>query len=176
MVVNMNTKINYWLSWIYSMTKEFMDETSNKKYEIVDDYTCESTGKKMVVIKMSQRHTNDCSLDEAILSDKYIDGFDARTIRALSCAAIAEKMTPEFRVVSEKEVTEKDDHVFDFKSKNGQFTSKFSSETCTDREFISKLSSLDAHKIGYIAGINEAVKEFQAIRALDKEKEEISNK
>lgn len=156
--------MNNWMQWFVAMTKEFFDESSKQKYEIVDDYASPENGKKKVVIKLSSRHTYECSLDEAILSDKFIDGFDKKTIRALTCVAIAEKMSPEYTVFSEQDIN--DEHILKFKAKNGKVSSKLSSETCKDKEFLSKLSSLDAHKIGYIAGINETVKEFQALKTM----------
>ncbi len=168
----MNIKMNNWLNWFFQIKKEFIAESSKPKYEIVDDYTCAKTGKKKIVIKISSRYSKHCSLDEVILSDDYIEGLDKKTIRALACAAIAEKMTPEYTVFSNQEI-EDNENLLKFKSKNGKISAKLSSETYQDRKFLSKLSSLDAHQIGYIAGINKTVKEFQALQAIHKREREL---
>ena len=91
----------------------------------------------------------------------FLEGFDKKTIRALTYMATLETISPDYSIVVQQMGSEVDDFILEIKSKNGKQVEKKSPlEISKDKVLISKLSPIDANQIGYLAGIKETAREY----------------
>jgi hypothetical protein len=72
-----------------------------------------------------------------------------------------EKMKPDYSIVVQHLGNEVDDYILELRSRNGkEITKKTPTEMSKNKNLLSKFSPIDAHRIGYMAGIKETVKDF----------------
>jgi hypothetical protein len=144
----------------FCLIKNFSkDVVFESRYKILDLYECDVSGFKMVVVKLSGRHIITKKVSDIIIDNDFIEGFDQKTIRTLTYLATTEKMKPDYSINILQLGSDPDDYIFGIKSKGGRI-SKTLSEMSKDKLLLSKLSPLDANRIGYLAGIRDTVKEF----------------
>ncbi len=144
------------------MFKEFVTETTTKsQYEIVNLYECEKTGFMKAVIKLSERHFVEKNISDIVIDNALLEGFDKKTIRTLTYMATVERLRPDYSIVVQQLTGEVDDYMLEIKSKNGAAFRKSPSELSKDKNLLSKLTPLEANRVGYMAGVRETVKEYQ---------------
>lgn len=161
----MNKTMN-WYRWFSMMLKEFTAETTTKSlYEVVDIYECKKTGFTKAVIKLSGRHIIEKNISDIIVDNSFIEGLDKKTIRALTYMATVEQLKPDFSIVQQRMSNEVDDYILEIKSRNSQaIIKKTPLEVSKDRSLVSKFNSIEANRIGYLAGVRETVKEYKMLR------------
>ncbi len=100
--------------------------------------------------------------EQIILDDTIIDGLSSKETRAITYLAVLERLAPENHLISweldqilqEYTVTLKD-------KKNLKVERKSASEISRDKQIINKLTPEDANRIGYMAGINDTLKDVK---------------
>jgi len=155
--------MNRYIKWIISTYRDFISDLT-KKYqsEILDIYECQTTGSTKAEIKLSGRHIIEKNLGEVVTDLNLLEGFDKKTIRTLVYLATVERLKPDYSIVVQQLGAEVDEFILEIRSRNNQSTVKRSpSDMSKDKSFLSKLSPLDANRVGYLAGVNETVKEFK---------------
>ena len=152
-----------WVNWFIKMFKEFIAEsTTRSRFEIVDIYECSRTGFIKAVVKLSGRHTVEKNISDIVTDNHLIEGLDKKTIRTLTYMATKEKLKPDYLVVTHYLCDEVDEAILEIKSrKHHTVLRKSPTELSKDKSVLSKLSPLDANRIGYLAGIRETIKDFQ---------------
>lgn len=151
-----------WYQWLSMMLKEFLTEAAAKsQYEIVNLYECEKTSFMKAVIKLSDRHVIEKNISDIIIDNGLLEGLNKKTIRTLVYMATVERLRPDYSIVAQQLTSEVDDYILEIKSKNGAAFRKSPSELSKDINLLSKLTSVEANRIGYMAGVRETVKEYQ---------------
>lgn len=158
----MDTKKS-WINWLISLLKEFISDLTKKpEYEILDIYECCKTGFTKAEIKLSGRHIIEKNISDIVTDFAFLEGFNKKTIRTLTYMATVERLKPDFSIVLQQLGSDVDDFILEIRSRNSKKTSrKTPSEVCKDKSLLAKFSPIDANRIGYLAGINETVKEFK---------------
>lgn len=156
-------RINGLINRIVTTFKEFFSDLAKKsEYEILDIYECQKTGFTRAEIKLSGRHIIEKNISDIVTDFSLLEGFDKKTIRTLTYMATVERLKPDYSIVVQQLGGEVDDYILEIKSRNGKKTDKKSpSEMSKDKSLLSKFSPVDAHRIGYLAGVKETVKEFK---------------
>ena len=141
--------------------KQFFEEANAKPlYEVADVFRCEKTGEIKVVIKISERHCVTKLLFDVISDDNIISGLDKKTIRTLTYLCTTEKMRPSYRLLQQK-FDEKNNVIFVFECISTKNKIEFSAcNLINNKDFISKISTADAAKIGYYSGVFITENEF----------------
>lgn len=76
--------------------------------------------------------------------------------------ATVERLKPDYSIVVQQLGSEVDDYILEIRSRNSKKTDRKSlSEMSKDKLLLSKFSPVDAHRIGYLSGVKETVKEFK---------------
>ena len=143
--------------------REFIKEILKKyEYEVLNIYECPKTGFKKAEIKLAGRHIIEKYISEIVTDFAFLEGFNKKTIRALTYMATVERLEPTYSIVLQQLGNEVDDFILEIRSKNGKKISKIkASEMSKDKSLIAKFSPTDANRIGYLAGVKETVKEFE---------------
>lgn len=152
-----------WINWIVATYREFISDLAKKsKNEILDIYECPNTGFTKAEIKLSGRHIIEKNISDVVTDINLLDGFDTKTVRTLTYMATVERMKPDYSIVVQQLGSEIDEYILEIRSKNGKQTVKKSpSEMSKDKTLLSKLSPIDANRVGYLAGVKETVREYQ---------------
>lgn len=155
--------INRWIREAIAVLKEFIsDKTKCSTYEILDIYECKKTQFTKAQIKLSGRHIVEKNISDIVTDLPFLEEFDKKTIRTLTYLATVERMKPDYSIVVQKLGDEVDNYILEIKSKKTtQITKKSAFEVSKDRAMLQKFSPLDANRIGYLAGIQETVKEYK---------------
>jgi len=156
---------NSWFEWFSLMLNEFVVESVSKpQFEIVDIFECKKSGFTKAVIKLSERHTQEKNISDIIMNNDLIANLDAKTVRTLTYIATIERLKPDYSIVLQQMTNEIDDYILEIKSKNsGVIMKKTPSELTRDVDLIAKFNSVEANRIGYMAGVRETVKEYQVL-------------
>jgi hypothetical protein len=164
----MDQKIS-WYKWFSVMFKEFMTEAIAKaQYEIVNIYECKKTGFTKAVIKLSERHTIEKNISDIITDSEFLECLDKKTIRTLTYMATIERLKPDYSIVVQQMTNEVDGYILEIQRRSDQSRFKKSPlEISKNRELLSKFNSMEASRIGYLAGVCETVKEYQMVEAKD---------
>ncbi len=156
-----------WFEAFFLLLKEFMTEaTAKPQYKVVDIIECKKTGVTQAVIQMVQRHNHIKNVVDIVLDDTLIDFFDSKTVRALTYIATVERLKPEYSIVVQQMTDEIAEYILEIKTRNNTTLKKSASEISKDHQFIAKFNAVDAHRIGYMAGIWETVREYQLLTAI----------
>ena len=157
----MKEKIS-WYEWFATSLKEFVVETAEPYYEIVDIFECEKTGFTKAAIKLSGRHIKEKNISDIVMDNDLIKRLDAKTVRTLTYIATVERLKPDYSILVQHMTPEVDEYLLEIKSRYSAETVKKSPmELSKDREIIAKFNSVDANRIGYLAGVRETVKEYE---------------
>lgn len=161
----MEKKLNL-LTWLSTLLKEFVVEAASKpQYEIVELYECPKTGFIKAIIKLGSRHTIEKNISAIVIDNRFIEGLDKKSIRTLTYMATVERMKPDYSVVIQHLGEEVDEYLLEIRSKKYGATEKKSpSDILKNKSLLEKFSPVDANRIGYLAGIMDAAKEFQLKR------------
>lgn len=151
-----------WTNWLMSMFKAFVaDATKEKGYEILDIYISENTGFTIAQIRLAGRHVVEKNISDIVTDLAFLEGFSKKDIRTLTYLATTETMKPDYSIVVQHLGNEVDDYMLELRSKNGKkVANKTPIEMSKDKKLLAKFSPIDAHRIGYMAGIKETVNEF----------------
>ncbi len=156
-----------WYEGFFSLLKEFMTEASvQSQYKIVDILECKKTGMTQAVIQMAQRHNHVKNVVDIVLDDTLIDFLDSKTVRALTYIATVERLKPEYSLVVQQMTDEIAEYILEIKTRNNTTIKKSASEISKDHKLIAKFNAVDAHRIGYMAGVWETVREHQLLAAI----------
>jgi len=156
----------HWAHWLGEMVRDFISETSGKSpFEIVHIYECKKTGFTKAVIKLSERHVIEKNISDIILDNKFLDGFDKKTIRTLTYMATVERLKPDYSIVVQEMTDRVDEYLLEIKSKqSGNTFKKSPSEISRNKKLIDQFNPVEASRIGYMAGVHETVKEYQLVK------------
>lgn len=149
------------LEKLRGLFRQFLKESIESTYEVQDIYDCPELGCKKADVKLSGRHIVGKNVRDIVMDIDFLEGFDKKTIRALTYMATLETISPDYSIVVQQMGSEVDDFILEIKSKNGKQVEKMSPiEISKDKALISKLSPIDANQIGYLAGIKETAREY----------------
>ncbi|MBA3535175.1 MAG: hypothetical protein H0T84_00970 [Tatlockia sp.] len=150
-----------WLISIKHLFDEFTTEQKSKNpFEIVGIEKKEN--KSFLIVRLEGHLTKKMTPEQIILDDTIIDGLSSKETRAITYLAVLERLAPENHLISweldqilqEYTVTLKD-------KKNLKVERKSASEISRDKQIINKLTPEDANRIGYMAGINDTLKDVK---------------
>lgn len=134
--------------------------------EVIDVYECEKTGHTRAVIKLSGRHIIEKNICDIITDNHIIEFLDKKSIRALTYLAVVETLKPDYSIVVQQMSEEIENYKFILKSRSKKSCIvKSPSELSRDKSLISKLSAIDANRIGFLAAMQEQVIEEKLVRA-----------
>lgn len=152
-----------WVNWLTKMFKEFLVEKIEKsEHEILELLECNKTGFTKAVIKLSGRHTIEKYISDIVIDNDFLEGFDKKTIRTLTYMATAERLKPDYSVIGQQIGEEADDYTVQIHSRvDHKQIDKSLAEIVNDKRLLSRLSPIDANRIGYLAGIKDAVDEYR---------------
>lgn len=155
-----------WLRSLSNYFSDFINENKNKyAFEIIDITDCEKTGNKQAVLKLEGHYTKKIYIKDIISDNQIIKGLSPEAIRALTYLSVVEQLAPEYHIVGLELNSITEDYIVTIRSKNKKKISKQSATTiCSNMELIKKLNSIDANRIGYIAGMKDTVYEYEALR------------
>jgi len=158
----MSAHIN-WINWLTKMFKEFLAEKIEKsECEILELYECKDTGFTKAVIKLSSRHTIEKYISDIVVDNNFLEAFDKKTIRTLTYMATVERLKPDCSVIGQMIGDAADDYTLQIHSRTDhKRIDKSLAEIVNDKSLLSRLSPIDANRIGYLAGIKDAVDEFK---------------
>lgn len=159
----MSAQIN-WINWLGKMLKEFLAEKIEKsEYEILELFECSKTGFTKAVIKLSGRHTIEKYISDIVVDNDFLEAFDKKTIRTLTYMATVERLKPDYSVIGQQLGEEADDYILQIHSRSDHKNiDKTLAEIVKDKTLLSRLSPIDANRIGYLAGIKDAVDDFKS--------------
>lgn len=145
------------------LLKEFLtDVTKKSEYQVIDIYECQKTGFTKAEIKLSGRHIITKNISDVITDLDFLEGFDKKTIRALTYMATVERLKPDYCIVVQHLGSEVEDYILEIRARNdGQISKKSPSEVSKNKLLLAKFSPIDANRIGYLAGVKETVSEFR---------------
>jgi hypothetical protein len=145
------------------MFKEFLAEKIEKsECEILELYECKDTGFTKAVIKLSSRHTIEKYISDIVVDNNFLEAFDKKTIRTLTYMATVERLKPDCSVIGQMIGDAADDYTLQIHSRTDhKRIDKSLAEIVNDKSLLSRLSPIDANRIGYLAGIKDAVDEFK---------------
>lgn len=148
--------------WLMTMFKTFLEDTVKEGvYEILDIYVSKESGFTIAQVRLSGRHIVEKNISDIVTDLNFLEGFCKKDIRTLTYLATVEKLKPDYSIVVQHLGSEVDDYILELRSRNGKEIAKKSlSEMSKDKSLLAKFSPIDAHKIGYMAGIKETVAEF----------------
>ncbi|KTD22283.1 Uncharacterised protein [Legionella lansingensis] len=150
------------IAWLKAMIREFLIETTKSQYEILEIYECKKSGFMKAVVKLSSRHIIEKNISDIVIDGDFIECLDKKTIRTLTYMATIERMKPDYAVVVQHLSDEVDDYILEIQSRTKhQIIKKTPSELLKDKSLLSKLSPIDANRIGYLAGVKDTAKEFK---------------
>lgn len=158
-------------NWLISMFKVFLAETTKERaYEILDIYVSEDTGFTIAQVKLTGRHVVEKNISDIVTDLHFLEGFSKKDIRTLTYLATVENLKPDYSIVVQHLGDEVDDYILELRSRNGkERLKKTPTEMSKDKKLLVKFSPIDAHKIGYMAGVKETVKEFNNKKSISKE-------
>lgn len=159
----MNQKAN-WDDWLTLIFKEFMGVTETKsRYEVIHIYECKKTGFTKAILEVSKYHTIEKNIRDIVVDKEFLDGLDKKTLCTLTYIATTEYLKPDYSIVAQQMVGA-GDWVLEIRSEGDCKTIKKSpSEISKDKALIERFNSVEANRIGYMAGMFEAVKEYRAL-------------
>ncbi len=154
------------MQMIRRISEIFKEFISNKiiepSYEILDIYECKKTHFIKAQIKLSGRHIIEKNISEIVTDLTFLEEFDKKTIRTLTYLATVEKMKPDYSIVVQKLGDEVDNFILEIRSKKTtQITKKTAYEVSKNKLLLQQFSPVDANRIGYLAGVQETVKEYK---------------
>lgn len=160
----MKQKIS-WYEGLFSLLREFMvDAAARSQYKIVDILEDKKTGVTQAVIQMAQRHNDTRNVVDIVADDTLIDFFDSKTVRALTYIATVERLKPEYSIVVQQMTDKIAEYILEIKSRtSNQTIKKSASEISKNKELICQFNAVEAHRIGYMAGVWETVREHQLL-------------
>jgi hypothetical protein len=97
------------------------------------------------------------TLQQLIVDDAIIEGLPSKTVRSITYLATLEKLSPDCQIIALKQDAILKDYQVTLKDKKDAIESLSASSISKNKAIINKLSSADAHRIGYLAGLNEAL-------------------
>lgn len=154
-----------WPEGLVRLFREFLKDTESKKYhKVVDVLECRKTGVTTVVYLIDGRRTKTRNVVDVVADDTLIEFFEPRTVRALTYIATVERLKPEYSIVVQQMTDEIAEFILEIKSRNQPQTFKKSAqEISRDLNLISRFNAVEAHRIGYMAGVWETVREHQLL-------------
>lgn len=154
---------NYWYQWFIVIFKKFLEDGLAKEYcQVVELYECNKTGLTKAILKISERHVIEKYVCEIVIDNEIVDMLDHKAIRTLTYLATMEQTKPEWSIVSMSSQDSLDEYILEIlSSKSKELIKKTPSELSKNKNIIKKFSSIDANRIGYLAGISDTVKEYE---------------
>ncbi|MDP1602218.1 MAG: hypothetical protein Q8M03_03050 [Legionella sp.] len=149
-----------WFYCIKNLFNEFITEQKSRKvFEIVGIEQFEN--KTLLIVRLEGRLIQKKTPQQIILDDSLIEGLSSKEVRAITYLAVLEKLAPDCKLIS----WELDQIIKEYKvtlqNKDNSKIEKISASAISkDKNFINKMSAEDANRIGYMAGINDTLKDF----------------
>ena len=146
---------------VKNLFNEFTQEEKKKyPYEVVGIET--KKNKKILVIQLAGRLIKRKTPGQVILDDLIVEGLSPKAVRAITHLAVLEQLAPDFQLVSLELNQKLQEYIVTLKDhNNAAIEKKSASYISKDGELVKKLSPEDANRIGYMAGMNDALKESQ---------------
>ncbi len=146
---------------VKNLFNEFTQEEKKKyPYEVVGIET--KKNKKILVIQLAGRLIKRKTPGQVILDDLIVEGLSPKAVRAITYLAVLEQLAPDFQLVSLELNQKLQEYIVTLKDhNNAAIEKKSASYISKDGELVKKLSPEDANRIGYMAGMNDALKESQ---------------
>ncbi|MBP9777558.1 MAG: hypothetical protein KBD25_00085 [Rickettsiaceae bacterium] len=161
----MNNYLLQQLNWLQTLKKSFSDFLSESKnmnsFEIVDITTCEKTGNKQAVLKLHGHYSKTLYVKEIVADNQLINGLSQESVRALTYLSVIEQLAPEYHIANLELNAMTEDYIITIRSKDKKVSNKQSASIFSkNKDLIKKLNSLDANRIGYMAGVKDTVDEY----------------
>ncbi len=146
-------------SSIKNLFHEFMQEEKPKyPFDVVGIET--QGNQKILVIQLSGRLIERRTPEQVILDDAMVEGLSPKAVRAITYLAVLERLTPKFQLVGLELNQKLQEYMVTLKNYRDLTTEQESASYISkSKAFVEKLSPEDANRIGYMAGLNDAIKE-----------------
>lgn len=160
----MKLKIS-WYEGFLMLLKEFLAESAAKaKHKVVDVLECKKTGVTRVVYLLDGRHTETRNVADIVANDSLIESFDPKTVRSLTYIATVERLKPEYSIAVQQMTDKIAEFILEVKSKNGALVFRKSAQDISrDESLIARFNAVEAHRIGYMAGVWNTVRDYQLL-------------
>lgn len=149
--------------WFYNIRNLFnefaMEQKSKNAFEIVG-IEKSSEDVTYFIVQLEGHITKKMTPQQIILNDSIIEGLSSKETRAITYYAVLEKLAPENQLVSWELDQILQEFTVTLKNKENKKLEKASaSKISKDKNIINKLTPEDANRIGYMAGINDTLKD-----------------
>ena len=144
---------------VKNLFNEFTQEEKRKyPYEVVGIES--KKNKKILVIQLAGRLIKRKTPEQIILDDSIVEGLSPKAVRAITYLAVLEQLAPEFQLVSLELNQKLQEYIVTLKNYNdATLEKKSAAHVSKDGALVKKLSPEDANRIGYMAGVNDTLKE-----------------
>ncbi len=149
---------------LIKLFKDFLKEGSHQPPYIVEDVSTEKCGLYVHYRLRGKSNTIKQKLEEILLDDNSINMFDQKTIRTLTYLLLRDSLSPKMSIQAQKLNENADSHIMKIKSEGSNLTQEITaSDLSQNKEMIEKLTSKEAHRIGYLVGYKEGFDEAKQI-------------
>lgn len=160
--------LSRYIAWLSKKYNELLQETQNTEfYRIVEIKNYSYDNCKIRVHVVGTDKTIELSPKDIIADDALIEGFAKKDIRTISYYACKEINKPTLKIVSHSFSDRLKKIIFFLKNaKTNEQIEDTASNISLNKEMIMQLSSEDAHRIGYLCGNEDGIKEKEMIYKL----------
>ncbi len=138
---------------------EFTKEGRQKyPYEVIGIEV--KNNKKILVIQLEGRVIKRKTPESIILDDGMVEGLSPRAVRAITYLTVLEQLAPDFQMTALTFNQKRQAYEVTLKNHREDVIEKKSASLVSqDIDLVRKLSPEDAHRIGYMAGVNHTIQE-----------------
>lgn len=145
---------------IKALFNDFVHDKKSKKFYEVVGIEENKDQEKILIIQLEGRFIIKKTPLDIILDDTIVENLSPQAIRAITYLAVLEQLAPEMQLISCELDQKIKEYTVTLKNNKMIYEKISASRISKDRGLIKKLSSEDANRIGYMAGINDTVNEY----------------
>ncbi len=173
--MKINPITNY-IKWFVNQMYELQKVSpQNFIYKIAGKEKCKKSSEEKLVVQVVGKNVFikltpiELMNDEAML--KGFSPLDVRTITYLACHTGKEKKSL-YRIVAQFFSKTRNEEMFTIQAESDAMQIvKSAQELSSDPELINKFASQDAHRIGYVSGVEQVVLENESFKKINEDKE-----
>lgn len=148
-----------WFKHIKNLYEEFsLEQSTQNAFEIVG-VKKDLKGDSLFVIKIHGHQTKSMTAQQIILNDSIVDGLSSRAVRALTYFAVLEKLAPDNKLISWELDQLLNEYCITIENREKKVSTISASIASKNKSLINKMTPEEANRIGYMAGINDTLRE-----------------
>jgi hypothetical protein len=160
-----------YIKWLLNEVQAITNQTGKIYfYKIVDKITCKKTGEEKFVVQIAGKNVFlQLTPQQLMYDDLMLRGFSPLDIRTITYTACQQEKIqpikkPFFKVIAQFFSTDRHREMFTLKTE-GTTTeiNQSAQEISNDPALIKQLGAEDAHRVGYVAGVEQVVVEQEIL-------------